>query len=130
LKLPLAIVAEDHDDMRALIAAVVRGEGYHVVEAANGLALAMAVRDESVRVDLIVCDARMPWASGLTVLEALDRSDRPRVPAIVVTAFPDDAMRGRVRMRPSTWLLEKPFELKQMRELARALATSARDVQP
>jgi CheY-like chemotaxis protein len=124
VKLPFAIVAEDHDDMRALMAAAVREAGYQVVEAPNGLALAMALRDEHANVDLIVCDARMPWAGGLAVLDALDRGPPPHVPAIVVTAFPDEAMRAQVQSRPSTWLLEKPFELSALRALAGRLRPS------
>jgi CheY-like chemotaxis protein len=118
---PLAIVAEDHDEMRALIARAVERAGYDVIVAPNGLALATAVIARESPPDLIVCDVRMPWAGGLAVLDALDRRQSLRVPAIVVTAFPDESLRARIAARPSTQLLEKPFELAALTNAAAAL---------
>jgi CheY-like chemotaxis protein len=118
---PVAIVAEDHDEMRVLIAEAVQRAGYRVVVAANGLALATEVIACEAPPDLIVCDVRMPWAGGLAVLDALDRRLSLRVPAIVVTAFPDDALRARIAARPSTHLLEKPFDLTALTNVAAAL---------
>jgi CheY-like chemotaxis protein len=117
---PVAIVAEDHDEMRALIAKAVERAGYDVIAAANGLALATEVIARDAPPDLIVCDVRMPWAGGLAVLDALDRRRSDRVPAIVVTAFPDESLRARIAARPSTHLLEKPFDLAALTNVAAA----------
>ena len=124
--MPTAVVAEDHDEMRVLIAQALRGAGYDVVEVHHGLGLATAVSEAGAVPQLIVTDVRMPWASGLAVLDALDRRGGARVPAIVVTAFPDAELRERVAKRPRTYLLEKPFELDALKRLAASiLAVSA-----
>jgi len=75
-------VVDDEARLRALLEAYLKGRGYHVVTAADGLeALQVAGR---VRPDLIVLDIMMPRLDGIGFLKAL-RRDRD-TPVIVLTA--------------------------------------------
>jgi len=76
------LVVDDEARLRALLEAYLKGRGYHVVTAADGLeALQVAGR---VRPDLIVLDIMMPRLDGIGFLKAL-RRDRD-TPVIVLTA--------------------------------------------
>ncbi len=75
-------MVDDEARLRALLEAYLKGRGYHVVTAADGLeALQVAGR---VRPDLILLDIMMPRLDGIGLLKAL-RRDRD-TPVIVLTA--------------------------------------------
>ena len=89
------LVADDDDDMRALMVATLKRDGYKVVEAKDGGELLERLRDAydetGERFDIVVTDVRMPRLSGLGVLQELKRA-RMHLPVIVVTVFGDDSM--------------------------------------
>lgn len=109
------LLAEDDDDMRQLLGSVLRERGLVVMEfrtgrdfvAGIGGQLLRGARLESVR--LLVTDVRLPDFSGLEVLKAVRRCGWD-LPAIVITAFPDDPVRSEA-LRLGAVLLEKPFAL-------------------
>jgi len=78
------LIAEDDDLTLELLATVLRGAGHEVTPVADGKdALDELQRG---RFDLVVADVQMPRASGLEILEALDR-DSPETPLVLVTAY-------------------------------------------
>jgi DNA-binding response OmpR family regulator len=109
------LLAEDDSDMRAMIASVLRDDGYDVIEANDGgrmlVQLARAYAEGGGRdvCDLLISDIRMPVCSGLQVLETL-RSARWKTPAILMTAFGDERTRQRVLALGAT-LFTKPFDV-------------------
>lgn len=114
---PRVLVAEDDRAMRALVCLALRRAGLEVIEATDGTAFSAHVdRLASDPVDLIVTDVRMPGPSGLEVLEHLRASDTT-TPVIVMTAFADDRSRERAQALGAA-LLDKPFELMDLRALA------------
>jgi DNA-binding response OmpR family regulator len=117
------LLAEDDDEMRRMLAMCLIRDGHEVVQAADGEELVQGVT-ESLRsglpVDLVVSDVRMPGLTGFEAIEWL-RALGCRAPVILITAFGDrrthmDGVRlGVVRV------LDKPFELDELRALARQL---------
>ena len=87
------LLAEDDEEMRALVSDVLRRAGFQVEEVSDGRQ--MWIRTIQARpYDLIVSDVRLPVVDGLTVLE--DVHDRaPRTPLILMTAFGDEDVRDR-----------------------------------
>src|ERR1700689_2749270 len=89
------LVADDDEDMRALIAETLRRDGHHVGEARDGVDLLERLResldDPSRRAVVVVTDVLMPNLSGLGVLAALRRC-RWRVPVILMTALEDESV--------------------------------------
>jgi DNA-binding response OmpR family regulator len=111
------VVAEDDDEMRALVVSALRRDGWEVIEAQDGAHLRLALdplfRDENAPIDLVVSDIRMPGFSGLEVLQALRRSRRT-IPVIMMTGFGDDRVRERVE-HLGAFLFDKPFEVDDLR---------------
>ena len=66
---PLVLVADDEEDIRALVAFRLQRAGYDVITAADG---AEALTLATTRLpDLIVLDMMMPKATGLEVTRSL-----------------------------------------------------------
>jgi PAS domain S-box-containing protein len=83
---PTVLVVDDESEVRALIAEVLRGSGYHVVVAADGDA-AIALLERAARpVDLLVTDVVMPVMSG-TDLAARVTSSSPTTRVLFVSGF-------------------------------------------
>jgi DNA-binding response OmpR family regulator len=87
---PLVLVADDEEDIRALVAFRLRRAGYDVITAADGgEALTLAT---TRRPDLIVLDMMMPKATGLEVTRSLREQDSTRdIPVILLTARAQEA---------------------------------------
>lgn len=123
------LVIEDEAEMRSLLTWALRREGYHVFAFANGDdALTWlgpgALDGEVERVpSAIVCDIRIPYYSGLEILESL-RLAGERIPMIMITGFPDDSTRNDAMRLGASCLLEKPFALEVLcTAVHRAVAT-------
>jgi CheY-like chemotaxis protein len=108
------LVAEDHDDTRAMLCMFLAGLGFRVVEACNGLEAVEAASRE--RPQLILMDGRLPLLDGLDATRrirqnalldhvkilALNGSGSPRYHAEALAAGCDDS-------------IEKPFDIDRLR---------------
>jgi CheY-like chemotaxis protein len=141
------LVAEDHDEMRALIVLALRADGYEVVEARDGIELLahlllaedgreirglVASELQSGEEDAvipatalchapfaaIVSDVRMPGLSGMTVLALLHCAQQP-TPVVLITAFGDADMRAEALMLGARVVISKPFEMDDLRRAVR-----------
>jgi len=77
------LVVDDEQTQRAILAEVLRDEGYLVIEAADGETALQRVRGGGV--DLILTDVRMPGISGEELLVKV-REERPHLPVLLITA--------------------------------------------
>jgi len=77
------LVVDDEQIQRAILAEVLRDEGYQVVEAADGEAALQRVNGGGI--DLILTDVRMPGISGEELLVKV-REERPHLPVLLITA--------------------------------------------
>jgi CheY-like chemotaxis protein len=122
------LVADDDEEMRLLMRAVLRRRGADIVEATCGedlIARALDVVDAGMRLDLIISDVQMPGMTGLDALDAI-RARVPIVPVIMITAYPSAEVRGRAEALGAIALLPKPFPLDVLEERVRsALAIEA-----
>jgi two-component system response regulator AtoC len=124
LRAPLAIVAEDDEASRHLLAAWLEHKGYEVVSACDGIDLlerldALSSTGHLEEPFLIITDIDMPRCDGLSAL-ALAGPRFPSAAAVVVTAFGDLATRQRARSLGASALLDKPFRLTELAETAAA----------
>jgi DNA-binding NtrC family response regulator len=119
-------VAEDDEEFRKLLVSVLVRAGFDVVEARDGVELAellvAAAADGGVA--LVVTDVRMPGQSGLAVLAALREHDVD-TPVILITGFGDGVTRAEAERLGATAVLDKPFGLATLRDLAVALTRAA-----
>lgn len=105
------LVAEDNDEMRTLLCEAFARQGYAVESAGDGLELTTRLleRSEGGRpLDLLVTDVRMPWSSGLDVIDRLRRAGWA-TPVIVMTAFGDARTHRRAQEAGAAMVLDKPF---------------------
>lgn len=75
------LIVEDDPDIRDGVRILLAGEGYHILEAENGLR-ALELFDPEV--DLVILDIMMPGMSGLRVCEELRKTSA--VPILFLTA--------------------------------------------
>lgn len=115
---PRVVIAEDDDDMRAVLSELISGLGVEVALAASGSELVKLLTDDR-KVDLIVTNVRMPWMTGYNVALSA-RNSGLAVPVIIVTAFPDDVLAAQVENLGSAVLLAKPFRPEDLLSLVRA----------
>jgi len=87
---PLVLVADDEEDIRALVAFRLERAGYEVITAADG---AEALTLATTRLpDLVVLDMMMPKATGLEVTRSLRGQDETKdIPVILLTARAQEA---------------------------------------
>ena len=120
---PRVVVAEDDAEMRRLVSLALRADGNCVEEAANGSEL-LELLDDAARqensVDLVITDVRMPGLTGFQALDWLQQVRSRRPPTIVITAFPDALTYLRAEQLGAC-VLEKPFDLDDLRSLVRSL---------
>lgn len=113
-KAPLALVVEDEESVRELIAEVLWNEGYSTVEARDGQQ-AIELLDEVILPSdapcVVVLDMMLPLVSGLDVLNHLKERDA-RVPVVAVSAASMPLAAARATGTNAT--LAKPFDLNQL----------------
>ena len=112
------LVVEDDADNRRIVAKVLTGEGYDVIEVATGAEAVAAVHQQ--RPDLIIMDLALPgidgWEASRRIKAAPDSAD---IPIIALTAF---AMRGdeeRARAAGCDAYVPKPCRPQTLREVVR-----------
>lgn len=122
----LVLLAEDDGELRKLIAATLRAEGYEVIEAANGMELLDSLEFVIERrlPYAIVSDVRMPLLSGMDVL-AVIRASSTQVPVILITAFGDVDTHGEAHDLGAIAILDKPFDLSALTTLLGSIDTAA-----
>jgi DNA-binding response OmpR family regulator len=113
-----ALVAEDDDEMRALVVGALRDEGFEVDEVEDGRRLWQRTI-ESPSYDCVVSDLRLPIVDGITVLEDL-RGRAPATLLILMTAFGDEGVRARAA-KVGALFIDKPFTMSELRAVARSL---------
>ena len=111
-------MADDDEDMLALVSMTLRTDGYEVVEARDGQdlleQLLRAIANPGARPDVVVADIMMPKLSGLGVLDALRRA-QVHVPVILMTVLRDHSVNIVARRLGAVGVLHKPFDAAALR---------------
>jgi two-component system, chemotaxis family, chemotaxis protein CheY len=108
-----ALVVDDDDSIRRLIASLLRRAGFAPVHTAcdgqEGLDL-MAVHAYCV----VILDLRMPRVSGYDVLDQLAANPLPRMPKIVVATADRSAVEHNLSADVVTAIITKPFDVETL----------------
>ena len=100
------LVVDDEPDVRLLVSAILKGEGFEVLEAANGPDAVALLKEDQV--DLVLLDIMMPRMDGLhTAHEIRKFSDVP----IIIVSVKDDAttMNMAKKLYKVSGYVKKPF---------------------
>jgi two-component system, response regulator, stage 0 sporulation protein F len=119
---PRLLLAEDDDDLRAIMCVMLARDGYEIIEAANGgelldrLGTVHLEQGEASPIDLIVSDIQMPGFTGLQVLQGIRSSDWA-TPVILITAFGTEELRREARRLGALAFFDKPFDVDDLRTI-------------
>jgi CheY-like chemotaxis protein len=107
-----------------------RADGYHVTSVIDGAELLKTLRARRQgaarpSVDLVVTDIHMPAFSGLEALADL-RSKDLALPVVLITAFGDAQTHAEARALGATAIVDKPFDVDDLRTLVLNLLTPHR----
>jgi DNA-binding response OmpR family regulator len=117
---PLILVADDEEDILALVTYRLEEDGYEVAQARDG-ETALKLARERVP-DLAVIDVMMPKKDGYEVTEGMRESrEAARVPVILLTARIQEADVKRGFEAGADEYIKKPFSPDDLRSRVRAL---------
>lgn len=105
------LFVEDEEDLTLIVADTLRGQGYKVITAADGVAGLDRFRSEGA--DVVVADVMMPKMDGFSMAKEI-RKLSPTVPLLFLTAKStiDDVEEG-FEIGANDYL-KKPFELREL----------------
>jgi two-component system, NtrC family, response regulator AtoC len=113
------LIAEDDDLTLEFLATVLRGENYDVVTVTDGREALNRLRESAF--DLVLSDIQMTRASGLEVLEAVNK-EFPDTPVILITAYAQPGAAMDAIGSGAADYLAKPVDIVALRAtVARAL---------
>jgi len=116
------LIVEDNPEILQSLGDLLRENGCHVVEAADGLAAISRIEMESV--DLVLTDLAMPGASGWEVATAC-RERFPTTPIGLITGFGDRLEPEKIERHGVQFVVAKPFTSTELlREVSAALTAS------
>ena len=99
--------------MRKMVAFTLRGAGFDVIEAGNGVEGLRQLAGKPV--DLIITDVNMPQMDGIEFTRQARVALRGRpVPILILTTESDQAKKAQARAAGATGWIVKPFQQDQL----------------
>ncbi len=116
------LIADDEINIRRVLEAILKRDGYEVVTAANG---AEALARMSRGIHTVITDLKMPGVDGMQLLRSLS-ADHPDVPVVMITAHGSVESAVEAVKLGAFDYVEKPFDQEQIRQVvSKALRTNA-----
>ncbi|MFN0252357.1 MAG: sigma-54-dependent transcriptional regulator, partial [Kofleriaceae bacterium] len=106
------LVADDEQNLRRVLVALLRRDGHDVVQAGSGLEAIERLGD----VDVVITDLRMPGADGMEVLRNATKH-HPQTPVIIITAYGSVGQAVEAIKAGAFDYIEKPFEQDQIKTI-------------
>lgn len=112
---PTILVIEDYSDTRELLSALLRGRGYHVIEAEDGLE--GLLKATGMYPDLIIMDLSLPEMDGVEAARRIHTQAKlAHIPIFVVSAYLTEDVRSDVREAGCVEVFPKPFDADELLE--------------
>jgi nitrogen regulation protein NR(I) len=127
---PRIVLADDEQNLRKVLGAILARDGYDVLEARDG-AEAYQLLDDNCEdgpgVAAVITDLRMPRLDGMDLLRRV-AAEHPDIPVIMITAHGSvDSAVEAVKLGAFDYI-EKPFEQSQIQQVvAKAIKTNELD---
>ncbi|MCL5746102.1 MAG: PAS domain S-box protein, partial [Acidobacteria bacterium] len=102
------LVVEDQPDVRKFAAAVLRGCGYRVLEAARGEDALLVAAGHPGPIQLMLTDAVMPGMSGMELARRFE-SSRPDMTVVFMSGYGENVIAQGGMISPDVNYLSKPF---------------------
>ena len=123
---PRILLAEDDEEMRKLLAFMLRKEGYRITECADGVSLLDMLSsfflngEGNENFNLIISDIRMPGITGMEILVGANEMDN-FPPIILITAFGDIDTHRQAERLGAAAVLDKPFDIEEMLKIVASI---------
>ncbi|MHB9097673.1 MAG: sigma-54-dependent transcriptional regulator [Syntrophales bacterium] len=131
MKAAKILVVDDELNMRLVLRAMLKKEGYDVVTAADGLE-ALKILDQE-KIAVVATDLKMPRLDGMELLGRIMQDD-PTLPVIILTAYGTVATAVDALKKGAFDYITKPFEQDELKTIIlKAVKTrmiSDRDLSP
>lgn len=106
------LVIDDDDSIRETLTNFLTRLNYDVISASNGReGVNIAIKENP---DIVISDLRMPYLSGLEVLEELQKFDS-QIKVIIITAHDDMSTTIQVMQKGAYDFIEKPIEIERLK---------------
>ena len=115
------LTVDDSQTMRDMLLYALEGEGFRVVQAADGVEGLEALRAEPA--DVIITDINMPNLDGFGFIEQVRQDPRFRAtPILVLTTENEQDRKDRARKAGASGWIVKPFNTAKLVEAIRRVA--------
>lgn len=101
-------------------------EGVEILAAESGEEALSILSDKEV--DLVISDINMPGMNGLDLLVEINNR-YPETGVIIMTAYPSNTYENQAMMSGSLRFIEKPFDIKEMRQIVQETLRSGEGFQ-
>lgn len=119
-----ALVVEDNDDLREMVANAIRKDFPATVAAEDGLAALEVLERVDGEVDIAIVDLMMPRLTGLEFIRQA-RARWPRLRFVIMSGAPSVEQVQEAHSLGVHRLLAKPFRLAELREVVAAVVNGA-----
>jgi two-component system chemotaxis response regulator CheY len=118
----LALVVDDSMIIRRLVGQTLKGAGFEVIEAANGVD-ALGLAQTHSEIALVMTDQNMPKMSGIEFILALrQEASHKFTPVVFLTTESEDSTRQEARDAGATAWIVKPFNPEKVLAVVQRLA--------
>jgi two-component system response regulator AtoC len=116
------LIVDDEANLRKVLAAMLRREGYAILTASDGEEAWSLLRTH--RVDVVLTDLRMPKIDGMTLLERITK-ERRELPVVMLTAHGTVDTAVTAMKLGAFDYLTKPFDQDELRVIIKKAADTA-----
>jgi two-component system, NtrC family, response regulator AtoC len=117
------LIVDDETNIRLVLSAMLKKEGYNVASATDGLEAIQVLRAGNI--DVVVTDLKMPNLDGMGLLDHIT-GHYPEVPVIIITAHGTVATAVEALKKGALDYITKPFELDDLKNIiSKAIKTRA-----
>jgi len=111
--MPTILAVDDSASMRQMVAFTLKGAGYTVVEAADGIQAMMAAKKQSF--DLVITDVNMPNMDGISLIKELRGLPQYKfTPLLMLTTESGVDKKQQGKAAGATGWIVKPFNPDQL----------------
>jgi len=108
------LIVDDELNMRLVLSAMLKKEGFEVSSASNGLEALQILK--SNKIDVVITDLKMPDIDGMELLTSVSEQ-YPKIPVIMITAHGSIATAVEALKKGAFDYITKPFELDDLKNV-------------
>jgi PAS domain S-box-containing protein len=120
------VVADDDDGLRLMTTAMLESLGFTVMPARDGFEALELLKEHDGRLAFVVLDLMMPGMGGDDVLRELARLGMT-IPIVLSSGYNTQHMSQELTARGVAAFLQKPYEFRQLRAVARSITEPNRE---